>query len=396
MKNLLTIALLLFVSCMGKELEYKKLSETKNIIKKIDFSGNNKKTFNKLKNSIKSLKNEKMHSLLILKDGKLIFEHYGEDKNAMVDYEKYEHIKFDKDKKNMIFSSTKSIISTLTAIAIKEGFIKSLDESIINYLPEYDNVKHRDKKEIKIIDLLNMSSGLRFEEWSNRYTRFDKRNDWKKLNSSKDVLKFSMENKVLYKPGTHFNYAGSDVAIMAKIIERSANMSIEQFSKKYLFKPLNIDDVKWLKTAGGETAYDWGLMIKPRDFLKIGQLYLNRGVYNDIAIFDEDWVLNLQTPKFKKVMYGLGYKAFFWYPRFKVNDKLINCFTSWGYGGQHLFIFPDYNLAVVFNGGNWQHNKDLKIVYNKNKDIYPYIMLSQDILPKFVGEKVQYLGQYAN
>ena len=308
-------------------------------------------------NYIRDTEGHNMHSILIFKDGKLVFEEYfegylysGNPPGSDGDY-----IKYDRETDHYLASVSKTVTSVIFGIAVKEGFITDLDEKIVDIFPQYSDVLTGDKEDITVRHLLTMSSGLAWDESSTPYG--DPSNDVTKLFLSDDPLKEILSNALLTIPGQTFLYNSGGTNVVGAIIEKYTGMSLLDFGNSYLFDPLNVSGGAWQKMGGGLFFASGGVFMRPRELAKIGYLFINNGYWKDTQIVSEEWIDDSTTEhiltngRTLPAAHGYGYK--WWIMDFHANNKTYPCFFAAGWGDQYMFIFPGQEMIVVFNGGNY-------------------------------------------
>jgi CubicO group peptidase (beta-lactamase class C family) len=332
-------------------------------------------------NDISKGKYKEVHSLLIYKDGKLVVEEYFA--GHMYQWDAPSHhgdlILFNKNTLHPIMSDTKSVTSACIGISVNEGFIKNVNQSIFDYLPEHQHLNTGGREKITIEHLLTMNSGLDFDEWS--APQSSPENDaigiWF---SDKDPISFILEKPLIYEPGTHFRYSSGDIITLGEILRYATGMDIEEFSEKYLFEPLGIDSSNWYnRFENGVIECAGGLELTPRGMSKIGVTFLNNGVWNGKQIIPEQWVEISSVPFAGNTgikvpgsdMGKVGYSYTWWTKQYSHSGKEINIYYASGWGGQKIMVFPELDLVVVFTGGNYtSSNHNLKIL---EKYIFPAI-----------------------
>jgi CubicO group peptidase (beta-lactamase class C family) len=278
-------------------------------------------------------------------------------------------------------SATKSFTSALIGVAIERGYLGSEDDYIIEYLPEYAHLLTDGKETIKIKHLLGMCSGLEWNE-SNFPTVLDPESDLIKASLVGDPFAYVLSKPLVNEPGEVFNYNSWGFMTLGKIVLNASGMLVEDFAREYLLGPLGVTDFVW---TGGEMAEtSGGLYIRPRDLLKFGVMYLNGGTWQGNQIVPADWVnestdIRISFDPDQNNGYGYG-----WWTRTHLlygNDyltKSMKAFHAGGWGGQFLFVFPEYEMVVAMNGGN----------YSIPSAQYPnYDMLSRYILPSLTANR---------
>ena len=133
------------------------------------------------------------------------------------------------------------------------------------------------------------------------------------------------------------------------ILKESTSMKNVRELKKRLLDPLGIEEVNTGSESFGVIG-DIGLT--PRSMLKFGLLYLNKGMWNNEQIIPASWVKESTSPTVS-LGKGEGYGYFWWTKQFNVNDKPIECYYAWGYGGQYIFVIPSARVVVAMTASNW-------------------------------------------
>jgi CubicO group peptidase (beta-lactamase class C family) len=186
-----------------------------------------------------------------------------------------------------IFSMTKSVTSTLIGIAIDQGYITSVHDTVTKYIPE---LKKRDSNfsKLTIEHLLNMRTGFKFNE--NRMSPFAK---IAKLHYGTNILGVVKSMRFEHEPGTVHEYQSISTAVLGIVLERATKTSYAKYLEQNLWKPLGMEHNASIsvdsKRKGVAKAYG-GLNAAAIDIAKIGRLYLNNGKFNGKQILSEDWV----------------------------------------------------------------------------------------------------------
>ncbi|MCE1252711.1 MAG: beta-lactamase family protein [Anaerolineae bacterium] len=270
-----------------------------------------------------------VHSFLLIRNGTLVSEAYFAPVTRAHDH--------------ILFSTTKSILSALIGISIDEGFIKNVEQKVIDYFPQIKKLnpdKNLDK--LKIKHLLSMTSGHAFQVSPNPYQSPPV--DW--------VEKFlgNPVNPILYEPGSTFLYTSGAPHTLSAILQQTTGKTAAEYAAEKLFKPLGITGYDWLSDQNGITFGNSWLRLKPSDMARLGYLYLNRGLWNGKQIIPQQWV-NQSTQKqieTRGVQINAaeqdGYACLWWMNSF-------DGYAAHGYGGQFIFVVPALNLVAVFTGG---------------------------------------------
>jgi CubicO group peptidase (beta-lactamase class C family) len=312
---------------------------------------------------IKDGKYGEIHSMLIYKDNRLVFEDYYQGYTYQWDApgHKASYVSWNRDMQHCIHSDTKSITSLCIGIAIDKGFIKDIKQSIFDYLPDYQHLKTKQKEKITIENLLTMTSGLQWEEWKISLGSLE--NDQIAIWFYEEgPINYVLNKPVVAEPGKRFNYSGGDIQLLAEILKNSTGMALDEFSAKYLFEPMGIKAYDWwLIFPSGEIQAAGGLKLTPREMVKIGAMMLEKGVYDGTRIISEDWVgkclspylqnKNIKVPGEDIGKVGYGYT--WWTKKYRSGKKKMDLLFALGWGGQKILVMPDYDMVIVFTGANY-------------------------------------------
>lgn len=283
---------------------------------------------------------ERLSGVVVAKDGKLIYEKY--------------YNGFDENSQHDTRSATKTVTSILIGIAIDKGFIKSEKEQIMQYFADKKPLQNTDKRKEKITieDLLTMSSMLECND-DNQFSRGNE----ERMYIVEDYFKFYLDLPIAGKPPweddikdlpyqRRFSYCTAGTVLLGGIIERSTKMKVEDFAQKYLFEPLGIVKPTWQFIPDGTAMTGGGLRLKARDFIKLGQLYLDSGKFNGTQIISSEWVTKSIKPH-ANAREDTDYAYLWWLPKYGQNDKKYPAYAMFGNGGNKIVVLPELKLVVV-------------------------------------------------
>lgn len=298
---------------------------------------------------VKKVEQYKTTSLLIIKNDSIVYENY---------WEQYH----DKSVTNS-FSMAKSFTATLIGIAIKQGFIKSVDEPVGNYIDSY---KQGDKAKITIKHLLTMSSGIDFDEtYSSPWA-------WpSEAYYGNDVNALTLKSGVKESPGVTWKYKGGDTQLLGIILKKVlGNKTVSQFASENLWQKMGAEQPAFwsLDKADGMEKVSCCWYASTRDFARFAKLYLNKGNWNGEQILDTTYINeSIQLANLKdtdgKPNDKYGYQ--WWIMKHKGHD----IFYCRGIRGQYIFAVPDSNLIVVRTG----HKRAAKSGDELPDDIFVYL-----------------------
>ncbi len=181
-------------------------------------------------------------------------------------------------------SATKSFTSSLIGIAIDQGYIESVEQSVLGLFPERTVANLDAKKQAMTVkDLLTMRSGF---QCINRPTEVTLSEMW----ASPDWGQFVLDLPMTAEPGTRYVYCSPNVHLLSAIIKETTRMSALEFAQEHLFGPLGVSDVIWPSDPQGNTL-GWGdLKLAPHDMAKLGYLFLNKGLWDGQQVVSPAWV----------------------------------------------------------------------------------------------------------
>lgn len=275
-----------------------------------------------------------VHSILIIKDGILVFEEYF-----------YEH---NKTKLHELRSATKSLISALTGIAIEKDFIKSKNETVLSYFPEYTFKNISDeKKRITIENLLTNQSGLDCDVSDPK-----SEGNETKMNYSDDWIQFILDLPMIDIAGGKGRYCSGNPITLGRIIEKTTKQTLPEFAKQTLFKEIGIKNFQWNFKPDKSSAETFcQVYLNSRDMAKFGLLYLNQGVWNGKQVISKDWVQ--QSLAKHSVVQGVDYGYLWWNKYLEADGIRHYSFGAQGNGGQKIYIWKEQNMVTVITGGNY-------------------------------------------
>ena len=278
--------------------------------------------------------------VVVLKDGKIQYENYfnGCSRESTIH----------------VYSVTKSIVSILIGIAIDKGYIKSVNQKVLDFFPDYI-VKKREKTihKITLKDLLTMTAPYKYI--IPPYIKYFTSNDM--VNFSLDYLGgLGKIGKFKYTP-----LIGPD--ILSGILANVTGQSVLDFARENLFTPLGINiygNIRfnskeeqlafnnatnisgWVVDSCGINTAGWGLTLSSMDMAKIGQLYLDGGIYNGKQIVSRKWIEESTTEHSRWKKLNLPYGYLWW-----INNDIEDGFAAMGDGGNVIYVNKDRNIVVA-------------------------------------------------
>ncbi len=278
----------------------------------------------------------------IQKSGESIFSYYKKGHNQKVRATK---------------SLTKSVLVTLYGIALHKGYLKSLDQKIISFFPEYQTSKlSKDIGKVSIAHLLSMTSGI---DCSDRQAKgFFRSENW---------TKHYIERPILYEPGSKFSYSSASSHLLSALLYKITALNVYDFAKVHLFGPLQITQSQWSHDKQGYYHGGFGLDLAPSSISKIGQLYLDKGVFSGLRLLSEAYITEVTSPQAEGGFPENDQYGYHWWIG---STGEIDYYYAAGLGGQYLFIVPSRDLAVTITS-------DARRPHIENKKIFTDLILPE-------------------
>lgn len=283
----------------------------------------NEKIINDMMTAILAGKYQKLLSIVLIRNGRLILEEYLYYNNRYWLQE--------------FRSVGKSVTSVLMGIAFDKGFIKEVDGKLLDFFPGFEKGTNWDKRkdEVSLHHVLSMTWGFDESGPANNLPWYTE--NW---------ISKTLSLPLVGEPGEKFEYHSAAPALCGPILESMTGMPVTEFAKEYLFEPLQISDYLWHTMADGSTLTAGGMFMRPRDMAKIGYLILNRGQWHGQQILSEEWI-NLSTKA-----YGyegeLSYGYYWWLCNYKSGNRIFKTIFAAGRGGQRVLVVPELNLVAGF------------------------------------------------
>jgi CubicO group peptidase (beta-lactamase class C family) len=233
-----------------------------------------------------------------------------------------------------IMSVSKSVVATLVGIALDQGYLKSLDDNVLSFFPEYSPANMDERKAAMTVrDLLTMGSGFKCNYYVPGTDEFN--------SIANNMTQQCLDKPMAYQPGEKFQYCQCNTYLLASILARQTKMDVMDFAKQNLFAPLDITNVTWQKTNEGIIEGFIGLHISPHDMAKIGYLYLHKGQWEGKQIISSQFAADATSPQIATDWPDTGYGYQWWYL------KSANAAIAIGLSGQYILVNPTKDIVVV-------------------------------------------------
>ncbi|MEY4931636.1 MAG: hypothetical protein RI909_2360 [Bacteroidota bacterium] len=293
---------------------------------------------------IKAVENSKneVHSFMLLRHGKVIAEGWWNPYRA--------------DLKHTMYSTSKSFTSTAAGFAVSEKLL-SVDDKVISFFPDQlpDTISSY-LADLRVKDLLSMSVG---QDPDPTFAIAPNDSNWVKSFLALPIVK---------KPGTTFLYNSMATYMVSAIVQKVTGQKAIDYLKPRLFDPLAIEGADWEVDPMGINSGGWGLRVKAEDMAKLGQLYLQKGKWNDKQILPEAWIIEATTATINDSAphlseeekpasdWAQGYGYQFWRCR-------NNAFRADGAYGQYIIVMPEQDAVVVLTSETPDMQDEINLVW---------------------------------
>jgi CubicO group peptidase (beta-lactamase class C family) len=285
---------------------------------------------------IDSIEREQLdiHSFMLLRHGQAVAEGWWSP--------------YERELPHLLFSLSKSFTSTAIGLAADEGKI-SLDDLVISYFPEeVSEAMEANMGELRIRHLLSMSTGHAYDTMP-------------LMSNSEDWAATFLSLPIEYTPGTHFLYNTGATYMLSAILFRATGEQLLDFLQPRLFDPLRMSDITTITSPQGIHVGGFGISARTEDIAKLGQLYLQRGLWNGERILTEDWVEEATS---KRISNGddpdndwaQGYGYQFWRCRH-------GAYRGDGAFGQYCVVLPEQDAVIAITSGLKDMPKVLNLVW---------------------------------
>jgi CubicO group peptidase (beta-lactamase class C family) len=260
-----------------------------------------------------------LRSVVVVRNGFLIDERY--------------YDKSDISTLRYIASVTKSVTSILVGIALDQGKIRSLDQTVGELLPEAAaKAPTSAVNGVTLAQILTQTSGF----------PSDRQSDTRNLEPQVKDISLDPASPPVWR------YSSAAVSLISPILARAVGGSVEDFAKEGLFSPLGIDDYDWRRDAVGNVRTDSGFRLRARDLAKLAWMMADGGRWRGRQVVPAQWVAE-STRRHVAMGWHLGPMTdidygYLWYTG-TMQGRAV--FLAWGYGAQYALIVPSLNLVVV-------------------------------------------------
>ncbi len=258
---------------------------------------------------------------------------------------------YNPDSPHMLFSLSKSFTSTAIGIAQAEGLL-NINDPVISFFPnDAPKDPSQNLKAMRIRDLLKMNTGHNDDATG------------RMRNDTVSWVKGFFSLTVEHKPGTHFVYNSAATFMLSAIIQKVSGKPMLEYLTPRLFEPLGIKNPTWENSPEGINTGGWGLKIRTKDIANLGQLYLQKGMWNGKQLLPSAWVeeaTSMQTSNGSNPNsdWEQGYGYQFWRCRH-------NLYRGDGAFGQYCIVFPEHDAVLAITSGTSDMGAIMNLIWDK-------------------------------
>jgi CubicO group peptidase (beta-lactamase class C family) len=303
------------------------------------------------------------HAVLIARHGKIVLEEYFHG--------------FGPDVSHDLRSAAKSFTSVLAGIAIHESKILNLNTPIVDVLKQRSPIDEKDPRKSKITleNLLTMSAGLDCDDDSE--TSPGNEDTMQGQEKDPDWYHYAMNVPMAFDPGSKAVYGSALPNLVGGVIATDRKVWLPDYFRDKIANPLGIKDYGLPITPTGDAYMGGGVRLKPRDFLKLGQMMLDGGIWNGKRILDATYAHQAIQPRYQ--LAGIQYGFFWWVTDYAYQGRTVRAYFAGGNGGQVVEVIPDLSLVFCCNAGNYS-------------DVGTYVP-QREWIPKYVLPMIEASGK---
>ena len=275
-----------------------------------------------------------IRSVLVVRNDRLVFEYYGQG--------------LGRTDLHVVNSVTKSVLSSLVGIALREKLITDLDQKISVWLPESlaREVDPR-ARNITVRQLLTMTAGFDWDEQARDNCFAARSASCDRFNDKGDPLNFALRRPVTAEPGTVFRYDSHSSHLLSVILSRATGMSAARFAEKHLAPALGVTRYQWASDAQGHSRGGSGLQLTARDMARFGALYLHGGRWAGQQVIPADFAEASARPQSAGGWPWPSWARYGYQWWVLPDPGGPASYAANGFGGQYIYVVPASDLVVV-------------------------------------------------
>ncbi len=295
------------------------------------------------------------HGLLIARHGKLVFEEYFHG--------------FHRDRPHDTRSASKSLTAVLAGAAIQAGLPLEADTPVYGTLRPGAEAPALDPRRSRMTleHLLTMSSGLACNDSDPDSPGNEE--IMQEQTAQPDWYAYTLELPMVAEPGDQAHYCSGTSNLAGAVISEATGESLPELFQRLVAQPLELGRYHLPLSPTGAAYMGGGIRWLPRDFLKLGQLMLDGGVWNGKRIVSSEWAERSIAPL--RELRDRGYGYLWWTVEYPYKDRAVRAFFAGGNGGQVVIGVPELDLLVAFFAGNYSD----RTLFRYQEEFFPEYIL---------------------
>ena len=299
-----------------------------------------------------------IHGLLLAHRGKLVVEEYFHGHHREMTHDSR--------------SAGKTLTSALLGIAIRKGTLPRLHQPVYSLFGGVEAFANPDprKERMTVRHLVTMTSGFDCDDGD--YDSPGNEDRMQSQDEQPDWHRYALDLPMVREPGKEGVYCTAGINLIGGVLRQATGISLLRFFQEEFAEPMEIAYYQMNLSPSYRGYMGGGIRLRPRDFLKLGQLYLDGGVWRGQRIVSEEWVRESAAPH-ASVNESDDYGFAWWRRSYEVGGRTIETYYASGNGGQLLFVVPELDLVVLIQAGNYSDPR----TRNEFRDRY----MRESILP---------------
>ncbi len=285
-----------------------------------------------------------IHGFLLARSGKLVLEEYFHG--------------FQREKPHDTRSASKSLATVLAGAAIQAGMPVAESSSVYQTMGiDLSNDSDARRQQMTLAHLMSMSSGFECDDGSS--SSRGNEDTMQSQERQPDWYQYVLNLDMVYEPGEKAVYCSGGMNLVGGVLQAATGRGLADLFQELIAEPLQIDHYYLNLSPTGDPYMGGGIYWRPRDFMKLGQLMLNGGTWNDQRVLSKAYAEKSISSLYQMRDKGYGYG--WWSIDYPYKDGQVTAFFAAGNGGQIVMGIPALDLLIAFYAGNYSHPTLFKI-----------------------------------